>query len=338
MSFKGLLERMQTHLGAPVACVFVGILFIGIAAPCPVTELAAAVSPVPMPASMPTFSGERAMSWVLTQCDLGPRPPGSLALEQLRLIIETHADSLGLSFHRLCFEAVDPLSGRPIELCNLVVSSGPAGGERLWLGAHYDTRPVSDLDPDPARRDEPLLGANDGASGTAILLHLMELLAAAAPPRGVDLLFFDGEDSGKAGDPAGFCLGSRHLAETWRDFSSPLAAGRPQALILMDMVCKRNLTIGMEGYSLLYAPDLTRAVFERAADLGLRAMVPVPAIAVYDDHVPFLQRGLPAVNLIDFDFPAWHTTGDLPAVCDPASLQQVGKLVVSLVWDPLHGF
>lgn len=278
------------------------------------------------------------MAWLQTQCDLGPRPPGSAALEQLRRLIESHADSLGVPCHRLCFTADDPWSGQPVELCNLVVSLGPTGGDRLWLAAHYDTRPTSDLDPDPARRQDPLLGANDGASGTAVLLHLMEVLVSAPLPRGVDLLFFDGEDSGTAGDIAGFCLGSRHLAATWRDFGNPLAAGRPQALILLDMVGKRNLRIGMEGYSLRYAPELTRAVFDRAAALGLSALVPVPAVAVYDDHVPFLLEGLPAVNLIDFDFPQWHTTADVPAVCDPASLAQVGRLLVSLALDPLPGF
>ena len=289
-------------------------------------------------AAPPVFDGDRAMAWIEIQCDLGPRPPGSAALEALRGIIEAHADSLGLPCTRLCFKAVDPWSGGPVELCNLVVSIGPAGGDRLWLGAHYDTRPQSDLDPDPARRGEPLLGANDGASGTAVLLHLMELLAAAPPARGVDLLFFDGEDSGDAGDPSGFCLGSRHLAATWRDFANPLATGRPRALVLLDMVCQRNLRIGMEEYSLRHAPRLTRAVFDRAARLGLPAFVPVPAVAVYDDHVPFLLDGLPAVNLIDFDFPAWHTTGDVPAVCDPAALAQVGRLVHSLVVDPLPGY
>jgi glutaminyl-peptide cyclotransferase len=284
------------------------------------------------------FCGDRAMSWVLKQCDLGPRPPGSSALETLRRMIESHADSLGLPFYRLCFDAVDPQSGGSIELCNLVVSCGPDGGDRLWLGAHYDTRPMSDLDPDPSRRAEPLLGANDGASGTAVLLHLMELLASHPAPRGVDLLFFDGEDSGYAGDPAGFCLGSRHLAATWRDFSNPLATGRPRSLILLDMVCKRNLRISMERYSLRDAPDLTMAVFERAAELDLRAFVPVPGVAVYDDHVPFLEIGLPALNLIDFDFPEWHTTADVPDVCDSTALWQVGRLVESLVRDPLPGF
>lgn len=287
---------------------------------------------------LPTFSGDRALHWIVAQCDLGPRPPGSPALERLRRLIGAHADSLGLPCHRLCFDAEDPWFKRPVRLCNLVVTIGPTGGDRLWFGAHYDTRPVCDLDPDPAQRDQPLLGANDGASGTAVLLHLMEILAANPPPRGVDLLFFDGEDSGPAGDPAGFCLGSRHLAATWRDFANPLAVGRPQGLILLDMVCRRGLRIGMEGFSRRYAPALCEAVFARAAQLGLPAFVPEPAVPVFDDHVPFVEAGLPALNLIDFGFPEWHTAGDVPAVCDPASLAQVGRLVVSLALDPLPGF
>lgn len=284
------------------------------------------------------FSGERAMEFLNAQCDLGPRPPGSEALEQLRRLIVAHADSLGLPVARLCFTATDPLGGGPLEVCNLVVSCGPSGGGRLWFGAHYDTRPISDLDPDPARRQEPLLGANDGASGVAVLLHMMELLAADPPTRGVDLLFFDAEDSGPAGDPSGFCLGSRHLARTWADFGSPLAGTEPRALVLLDMVGKRGLSIGLEQYSYRYAPDFTLAVFERALALGLSAFEPRLAHAVYDDHVPFLEAGLPAVNLIDFDYPAWHTTADTPDQCDPASLGQVGRLVMSLAWKPLPGF
>lgn len=284
------------------------------------------------------FSGARAMEWLHAQCDLGPRPPGSPELEELRQMIEAHAAALGLVSWRLCFEAPDPLSGRTLEICNIVVSSGPPTGPRLWFGAHYDTRPIADKDPDPARREQPILGANDGASGVAVLLHLMELLAESPPDRGVDLLFFDGEDSGPAGDPMGFCLGSRHLAATWADFASPLAGAEPRALVLLDMVGKRGLSIGMEAYSLRFAPELTMAVFERAQRLGLGAFEARRAVPVYDDHVPFLEAGLPAVNLIDFDYPQWHTVEDTPEQCDPAALDQVGQLVVSLIWNPLAGF
>lgn len=296
------------------------------------------VLPLAAAADVPEFSSERAWHWLEVQCDLGPRPPGSPALESLRGLVEAHAESLGLRCVRLCFETVDPWRGGTVEVCNLVVSAGPPAGGRLWLGAHYDTRPACDKDPDPDRRDELLLGANDGASGTAILLHLMELLAASPPDRGVDLLFFDGEDSGKSGDVAGFCLGSRRLAATWNEFPSPLAGGKPRGLIVLDMVGRRGLNVGMEAYSLREAPELTRGVFGRARDLGLNSFSAVPATAVYDDHVPFLLEGIPAVDLIDFGFPEWHTTGDVPAVCDPAALGEVGRLVSSLIWEPLPGF
>lgn len=297
--------------------------------------LASVASAQPDPAR---FSGERAMEWLLAQTDLGPRPPGSETLEELRVMIEDHASELGLVCRRQCFTATDPHGGGQVELCNLVVSCGPVGGARLWFGAHYDTRPVCDKDPDPARRDEPLLGANDGASGVAVMLHLMELLAADPPQRGVDLIFFDGEDSGPSGDPSGFCLGSRHLARTWNDFGSPLAGTDPRALIVLDMVGARGLHIGYEQYSYRYAQELTLAVFERALGLGLEAFDPSLAAAVYDDHVPFLEAGIPALDLIDFDYPPWHTTEDTPDKCDPASLAQVGQLSASLAWNRIPGF
>lgn len=281
------------------------------------------------------FTGARAMALLEYQCDLGPRPPGSETHRLLQEFIADHADSLRLAFARLCFELDDPYGTEAMQVCNLVISAGPAGGQRLWLGAHYDTRPYSDRDPDPERRSEPLLGANDGASGVAVLLHLAELLAAVSPPRGVDLIFFDAEDYGREGDLAAYCLGSTHLARTWQDFGSPLATGNPAGLILLDMVGKRGLSVPMEGYSLQAAGAWTRAVFARAAELGLAAFRAEPGRPVYDDHVPFLRAGIPAVDLIDFEFPEWHTTADRPEVCAPESLEQVGKLLTDIVYRPL---
>lgn len=294
----------------------------------------AAWAQAPAADQVPVFSGERAMEWLVKQCAIGPRTPGSSGNAQLRADILALAGRCGLSATELCFTATDPFSDQPVELCNIVVSAGPEQGPRLWLGAHFDTRPVSDKDPDPALRSQPLTGANDGASGTAILLHLMELFAVQAPAQGVDLLFLDGEDSGSAGQPQEFCLGSAHLARTWQDFGSPLAGEPPAGVIILDMVGDRDLTIPMEQYSQRYSPDLLDRVFRRAAALGLPAFAPVPGPAVYDDHIPFIQAGIPAVDLIDFDYPAWHTTGDVPAACSPASLAQVGTLMVDLLYNP----
>ena len=285
-------------------------------------------------AAVPSFSGARALELIRDQCALGPRHPGSPGHAALRALIAAAARDAGLAAVELPFVETDPLTGDEIEGFNLVVSAGPAGGERLWLGAHYDTRPVADMDADPARRGEPILGANDGGSGVAVLLHLIELLGQAPPPQGVDLLFFDLEDSGRPRQPSTFCLGSRHLARTWQDFGSPLAAGTPRGLVLLDMVADRDLRIPMERYSLAHAPAWTRAVFDRAGALGLDAFVPEPGRGVVDDHLPFLQAGIPAVDLIDFDYAAWHTAADVPAACSAASLQQVGDLVADLVYRP----
>ncbi|MFO7654391.1 MAG: M28 family peptidase [Candidatus Krumholzibacteriia bacterium] len=281
----------------------------------------------------PVFDGRRAFDWLVHQVELGPRNPGSEGHARLRAGLRAHADSLGLRHAEDVFRATDPLSGQEREYASVVISAGPVGDPRVWIGAHYDTRPVSDLDPDPARRGEPLPGANDGASGTAVLLHLAELLAAAPPPVGVDLIFFDGEDSGRAGEPRTFCLGSQHLASNLGSFASPLR-GRPLGLVVLDMVGERGVSIPREGYSARYAPAWTSAVFRRAAELGVSALRDEPGPPVYDDHVPFLEAGIPAVDLIDFDFPQWHTTADTPAVCSAASLEQVGRLVLSICQDP----
>jgi len=284
--------------------------------------------------AVPTFSGDRAMELLIAQCDLGLRTPGSEGNEALRVMIETAAREHGLSVTRVCFKAEIALSGAEFDMCNLVVSTPRTGGDRLWLGAHYDTRPVCDQDPDPALRDHPLVGANDGASGVAVLLHVMEILGQTPPPGGVDLIFFDGEDSGRAGHPREYCLGSADLAARWNDFGSPLAGPRPRGLIVLDMVGDKQLQIPMEGFSARYAPDLTRHIFDRAAALQLDGFLPTPGMEVYDDHVPFLEQGIPAVDLIDFDYPPWHTTGDTPDKCSGESLGQVGRLVVDLIYNP----
>jgi glutaminyl-peptide cyclotransferase len=300
--------------------------------------IALLLSPSALAGESPAFSGARAMTWLRAQCELGPRPPGSAALETLRGLITARADSLHLGVARLPFSAPDPLGKGTLAGANIVVSAGPAGGRRLWVAAHYDTRPIADRDPDPDRRDQPILGANDGASGTAVLLHLMDLFARRSPPRGVDLIFLDLEDSGPSGDADGFCLGSRHLAATWRDFGNPLAPGEPAALVLLDMVGGKGMVIRQEGYSRQYAPDLVDAVWNRAASLGLRPFLAEVGGAVYDDHVPFLEAGIPAVDLIGMPYRQWHTLGDTPAACDEASLAAVGALVTSLCYQPADGF
>lgn len=295
------------------------------------TRTGAAPATVP---AVPAFSGERALELVRRQCALGPRTPGSGANRALREMVVAAARKAGLRVTEQKFTVPLGPGGAPLEACNIIVSAGPAGGPRTWLAAHFDSRPWADQDPVPARRGEPVPGANDGASGTAVLLHLVELLGASPPPQGVDLLFLDAEDSGQPHDALGFCRGSRHLAEGLGAFGSPLDKSTCRGLVLLDMVGRAGSRVPEEGYSVAMAPEWTAAVFERAGVLGLDMFEPAPGRQIYDDHVPFLQAGVPAVDLIDFDDPRWHTTADRPEHCSAATLAQVGTLVTDLVYRP----
>ncbi len=291
---------------------------------------------VPVLGDEPTaFSGDRAMALLEHQCDLGPRLPGSPGHAALQDFVEAFADSLGLSFTRLCFDQAMPGDAGVLTLCNLVITCGTGDGQALWLGAHYDTRPKCDLDPDPVKAAQPLPGANDGASGVAVLLHLAEIFAAEPPGRPVVLIFFDGEDSGVSGDLSSWCLGSSRMAARWDDFGSPLAGSRPEGLIVVDMVGERGLDLPYEMMSLQTSGGWLEALYTRAAEMELRAFRPEPGRFVYDDHAPFIEQGIRAVDLIDMDFPEWHTAGDVPAVCDPASLEEVGRLLADVAYRPL---
>lgn len=276
-------------------------------------------------AAIPVFDADRAWEHLEKQVSFGPRDPGSeghaACLDWMLEHLREHADAVRP--HSFVF--ADPYSDRTIQATNVLASFRPELEPRIAIAAHWDTRPRADRDPDPARRDEPILGANDGGSGTAVLLALAEILAENPPPVGVDLLLFDAEDWGEEGDPDHYLIGSRRYVQDHPRY-------RPRALVLLDLVGDADLNIPMEAYSLQAAPSLTRMVFQRAMALGLPAFSPVRGPAVLDDHVPFLQAGIPAVNLIDFDYPQWHTTADTLDACSPESLDQLGTLVLHLLW------
>lgn len=283
------------------------------------------VAPSPATAGpVPAFDADRAWEHLKTQVEFGPRVPGtpghaaclSWMLERLR----ARADEV--QPHVFVFD--DPYSDENVQATNIRASFRPELEPRIAIAAHWDTRPRADQDT-PENHDTPIPGANDGASGVAVLLALADLFAENPPPVGVDLLFFDAEDWGKEGDPDHYLLGSRRFVQDHPRY-------RPRALILLDLVGDADLRIPMEGYSLQAAPALTQMVFQRAMVLGLPAFDPVRGGAVLDDHVPFLQAGVPAVNLIDFDYPYWHTLEDTVDKCSPDSLRQVGELVVALLW------
>lgn len=279
-------------------------------------------------AEMP-FSGERAFAHLEEICGLGPRPSGSEAMRKQRALLAERFRAAGARVTGQAFQIRDRRSGQPVHLENLVVEWHPERQERILIGAHYDTRPFPDRDPVDPRG--VFLGANDGASGVALLLELGRFMPQLAGPVGVDFVLFDGEEYVFGGrDP--YFLGSTYFA---REHAAATKAGtaraRYRAGVIVDMVADRDLGLWQERNSVEW-PD-TRPVVDEiwgvAARLGVRQFVPRPKHAVQDDHIPLRTiAGIPTCDIIDFDYPAWHTRDDVPAACAPESLAAVGTVLL----------
>ncbi len=285
------------------------------------TPSASARPPVDFPA------GE-AWGYLEEQCEMGPRNPGSPGHARCAAWIATRLEGWGYTVERHAFQVADPYGEGSLDLLNLRahLPGAPESGPAVALAAHWDTRPWADMDADSTRRGEPILGANDGASGVAVLLALARVCAENPRHKPVEFLFFDGEDYGQAGQHDHYILGSRRFVQ-----DHPLY--RPGLLILLDMVGGKNLSIPREGYSLRISKAQTNALFALAESLGLSAFKQRIGASVLDDHIPFLQAGIPAVDLIDMDYPEWHTHGDTPEACSVGSLQQVGTLLVHYLYE-----
>jgi Zn-dependent M28 family amino/carboxypeptidase len=220
-----------------------------------------------------------------------------------------------------------PRLNKSVTMTNVIASFNAEKEERVLLCAHWDSRPWADQDPQVENRDKPILGANDGASGVAVLLEIARNIQKSEPLYGVDIILFDGEDSGLPGQSETYALGSQYFAQN-KDFRY-----QPKYGILLDMVGDKDLQIYQEKNSLAYAPQIVEMVWNRAQELGFPAFIPTPGYEVTDDHLPLLRVGIPTIDIIDFDYDYWHTLEDTPDKCSPESLKQVGQVVLSLLYE-----
>lgn len=268
------------------------------------------------------ISGERAWQHLVAQVNAGPRVPGTPPHAKTLAYLESELRKTGARVTVDRFTITK--DGKSYPLANVYADFGPvADRPEGMLAAHWDTRPIAEEDPRPENRTRPIPGANDGASGVAVLLEVARHLGDRPPQKPVRLAFWDGEDLGTS--DATMFYGSR-----WYVRHRPL----PRWGLLLDMVGDADLRIPQEAYSAHYAPDLTRRVWDTAHRLGYAATFPqLQGPPIRDDHVPFLERGVPFVDLIDFDYPYWHTLEDTPAHCSPRSLEIVGNVVLRVVRD-----
>jgi hypothetical protein len=272
------------------------------------------------------IDGDRAMARVKHQVEAGPRIPGTPGHVAVRDWIAAELTRLGARIERQNF--TDSTLGRPLPLVNVIGHFGPARGtgpRLIALCAHYDTRPWCDQDPDSARRGDPLPGANDAGSGVAVLLEVAELMSRRPPPVAVDLVFFDGEDQGREAHPDEYSLGAKGYARRLGD-------ARPTAAFVFDMVGDRDLDIYPEQRSAEHATNIVAMVIEAARATGARGFHATTRPPITDDHVPLLEAGVPAADIIDFDYDAWHTHRDLPDQVSAASLAEVARVAAWLVY------
>ncbi len=274
------------------------------------------------------FEGKRAFEWLTRQCDFGPRAPGTAAHDSCFAFLVASLKEFAAGVETDTFFYDSPILKREVRLMNVVAHFRPELKRRVLFGAHWDTRPWADSDPIPAKRNLPVLGANDGASGVAVLLELARSLKRSSPSVGVDIAFFDGEDLGTEDDPNGYFRGSTRYVERIAGETLPLF------VVIVDLVGDKDLTLHWEGNSRRHASNVVDLVWEEARSLRIRSFRSDVRHTVADDHIPFLNADIPAIDIIDMDYPHWHTTHDTPDKCSPESLEGVGRVLLSLVTKP----
>ncbi len=317
-------------------------LWIGLAAtPVVITATALVILPIlpswrtaeakaEMAASPAPINGARAYGYLKDLCAIGPRPAGTDANTQQRKLVADHFTKSGATVREQPFRTRHPLTGKRVDMANLVGSWHPERLQRVVLSAHYDTRPEPDEEVDPVRHKLPFLGANDGASGVAVLMELAHHLGELKCPWGIDLVIFDGEELVYGNNPrqGEYFLGSKEFA---RRYADQLERGRPKfryvAGFVLDMVGGTNLVLNQEPNSLKLAPDLVRELWAVARQIGAKSFHFTEGREVLDDHLPLNNVGIPTIDIIDFDYPYWHKADDLPENCSAQSLEEVGRVL-----------
>lgn len=273
------------------------------------------------------FDGKSAFKILEQVCEYGPRITGSEAMVKQQEMLIKHFESLGATIKKQEFKVAHPLTGKDVNVMNLIVQWNPEAKKRLLLCCHYDTRPFPDKDLfDPKGR---FLGANDGASGVALFHELGKLMPDTKCHYGVDFVFFDAEEFIYDRRRDELFVGSEYFSKDYRDNPPEY---QYVSGVLIDMIGDSQLQIHYEKYSMQYAPVLTRGIWDTAKKLGVHEFVPRQRHRVRDDHLPLNQIArIPTTDIIDFDYPSpnarrsyWHTRDDTADKCSALSLAKVG--------------
>lgn len=280
---------------------------------------------------VPDFNQNRSFDFLIKQCEFGPRNPGSVGYQSFSSYLENFLKEIDDTIIIQNFSYLEHITGENRNGKNFIIQFNKDAKKRMLIGAHWDTRAVADQDNNPEKYNLPIIGANDGASGTAILMELALIFKTNKPPIGIDMVFFDAEDVGLSGQPRTYAMGSKY-------FSKNLPIQKSDFGIIVDMVGDKNLNILIERFS--YNIDKKRVIdiWDLASELNLHAFIKEIGYEIYDDHVPLWENAnIPTIDIIDFDYPNsfynhWHTQNDTPENCSAQSLGQVGTLLLNYIY------
>lgn len=296
----------------------------------------------PQQASALVFDADSAYAFTAAQTAFGPRVPGSEASERCGSWLAGKLRQMGAANIQEQRAQATAYNGTPLRIRNITAQFNPQDDNRVLLLAHWDSRPWADQEADAALRDQPIDGANDGASGVAVILEVARNLAANGITRGVDVLFTDAEDYGRRADDDSplsasdnsWCLGTQHWVK-----NPTLDLGAVRYAVLLDMVGGRDAVFHREMHSEYLCKDLNDKMWQAARDAGQQARFANElGGAIVDDHIYLIQAGIPAIDIIESAnaetgsfSPTWHTHADNISNIDPQTLKAAGIAVTNFL-------
>jgi hypothetical protein len=296
------------------------------------TDFATAGDPKDEPKPAP-FDSARAVKYLKQLCEIGPRISESPGMKKQQELIEKHFKDLGATVTRQVFKARQRSRKTDTEMVNLIVSWNPERTRRVLICSHYDTRPIADQEPNRTNWNKPFVSANDGTSGVAFLMELGHHMKDVKTDFGVDFIFFDGEEYVFETNPLGggdkYFFGSEHFAEEYLK-SKDKRKHRYDAGLLLDLFAGKDAQLKVERFSLEAAPRLVEQVWGVAKNLGAKSFKFEQGHEVQDDHLALNRVGIPAIDIIDFDYAHWHKLTDTPDKVSGEQMAEVSKVIT--VW------
>ena len=280
------------------------------------------------------FDPDRALKYLKQLCEIGPRVSGTEGMTKQQELIEKHFKELGAIVTRQEFKARQLSRQADTKMTNLIISCNPEKTRRVIICSHYDTRPIADQEGNRGNWNKPFLSANDGTSGVAWMMELGHHMKGLKSEVGVDFVLFDGEEyvfeTKQNGGGDKYFFGSEHFGN---DYTKTAATRKHkyEAAVLLDLFAGKGAVLRVEQYSWESAPGICQQIWGTAAAIGAKSFRPGPGYEVQDDHLALNAAGIPAVDLIDFDYPHWHKLSDTPDKVSGPQMAEVAKVLVTWI-------